>query len=77
MGENESLRQESSKSPLTERVMQNIHVAQKFLNAGGSMKAIEDYEKDCGTYVGLDVYLERMMKWLGMNDSEEQEKHGE
>ena len=77
MGEKESLKQESSRAPLTERIMQNIHVAQKFLNAGGSMKAIEDSGKDCGTNVGLDDYLERMVEWLGINDSEEQVKHGE
>ena len=34
MRENESLRRESSKSTVAERVMQSVHVAQKFLIVG-------------------------------------------
>ena len=71
------LQQETSRSPVLDGVRRNIQAARKFLDAGGSMQAIEDYEKDCGTYKGLDVYLERMMDWLGMNDDKEPGKYEE
>ena len=78
MNENETdLQQETSRSPVLDGVRRNIQAARKFLDAGGSLQAIEDYEKDCGTYKGLDIYLERMMDWLGMNVDKEQGKHGE
>ena len=54
-----------------------IDVTAQYYLESALMQAIEDYEKDCGTYKGLDIYLERMMDWLGMNVDKEQGKHGE
>ena len=40
------LQQETSRSPVLDGVSRNIQAARKFLEAGGSRQAIEDYEKD-------------------------------
>lgn len=65
-------KEESTVIPsISEKVKKAIKIMQKFISAGGSRKAIEDYYNDCGTYNGVDVYLERMMIWLGMSDGEE------
>ena len=54
----------------SDKIKRTIHIMQKFINAGGSRRAIEDYYNDCGTYIGVDIYLEHMMKWLGMSDGD-------
>lgn len=61
-------KEETDTLSLSDKIKNTIHIMQKFINAGGSRQAIEDYYNDCGTYIGVDIYLENMMKWLGMSD---------